>query len=279
MNDPGVVVVKHLGFEQCQQRGAALMVELSSLVDYSGFGNYGPSFHTLFELEVERFEEAWDRKRAKKPEIYAQGFIETVEQLLEPAGFWYAQLLSLLKMSEGRHERQLAALWARLSEVFVPAFPPYFTTEDVQLVNALERLSKLVRDVLNSEQLAYEIRKLNEKCFGPFSAQEMDYFLRHHPNLVEVRAGSGYFAHHFLSFNGDIHASIKRSHCPQRPREQLWTRQLRDRGRLHDDGPEFLDEYTEGRTLLLSWAVPGSAYPAESLERYTKNGGKYFALN
>src|SRR5262249_1461800 len=138
-------------------------------------------------------------------------------------------------------------------------------------------LEEAINAARTQEPLWSVRRKLNETCYGPFSDLEMGYLMDRHPRLLEIGAGSGYFAWVFSRAGGDM-VAIDNNRYEITPDSSPWARELLEQGHLIVGGPERVAEFTAGRTLLISWPEPGSAFPAVALEAYAAAGGKYVAL-
>ena len=114
---------------------------------------------------------------------------------------------------------------------------------------------------------------LCKSCYGPFSVVEMSYLLAAHRSIVEVGAGTGYFAMEFKRRGGSIIGLDDGSYWVGDTLSAPHIAAAQEAGVLrHADAAE-VGKFAKGRAMLISWPMPQSDFPVRALRAYVEGGG------
>jgi SAM-dependent methyltransferase len=141
--------------------------------------------------------------------------------------------------------------------------------------------------MLAQQQLRDQRYLMNGISYGPFTEAQLRFVVEHHPRLLEIGCGSGYAisilrergvdaigidpgSYRNLNLEDGSSADILHSY--------EWSAQLLEAGALLQGSVELIAEHSEDRTLLISWAEPGSRWPTDAVEAFRAAGGKRLLL-
>ncbi len=196
------------------------------------------------------------------------------------SAFWYDRLLTLAECHDSGWSRSYEDLWEAFRHVFSPAL---FTAEemrgrhcrDFQVLQHL--LCRRIKTMRSAE--IFVIRQASDDhCHGPFTDDELEFVRRRHSRLFEVASGSGAVVRAVNALGGDAIGSDTNHYRRDPNVEHPFTVELRQRGLFIDgSGPDIISAYGD-RSLEISWPEPGTAFTADTLERYQDAHGGSFLL-
>lgn len=248
-------------------------------VDYSSFGELGSMYQSEYETIWRGVAERWQRRRADGPvEMGPRKFqLPELENALRnyvtPGGLLMMHLL-IMSDFEASAIRQVVGVWDNsIRKVFTP-----WASDSKKLVIDIEDYSirrflmtDIAGEVVRSQSRLGTVRGA---CFGPFTSEQMEYLLQNDPKIIEAGAGSGYFLSEFNARGGDGIGFDNNRYDLSTSDRFSWTGSLLSAGKLVVCSGLPPDEMIAGRTLMTSWAMPGSAMPAQILRRFTELGGQ-----
>lgn len=247
--------------------------EYSLALDYSGFGSNGEEFQSMHNAAWEAVVEEWRELHNEIP------IDDALNKAYCRSGYWFERLMTFAIVVNGMTKDELVSFWDnKFRQLFQPNFPSISDLlQDKEMVDLRIKLfAAIVRGRTKLNALANCRSALNTICYGAFSADEMNFLINKHRKIVEIGAGTGYFADVFASYGGDIVAIDNNSYGRSAGDEvSLWTKSLLEQGRLIIGGTEKIAQFAQDRTLLISWPEPGAAYPAEALKVYAACGGEH----
>ncbi len=267
-----------------QQAGAAAHDALRKMVkenDYTGFGPLGPAFQALHEDTWRAISMAWDRLPDQIEEWGVQVRRPPLDQILSSyfdlSGWLFERMLAATSVLGSMGAADFTRLWGTLRLCFLPPLKPLKElAEDTAGIILRGVLLQTLMEVRMSYPLQLRRRELNNASHGPFTEAEMEYLLQNHPCIIEIGAGSGYFAAEFLRRGGNIIAQDSNKYGLSGG-IMPWTRELLAHNRLlvSEDAGETVGRHAD-RTLLISWPEPGAAWLPVAVKTHASAGGKHF---
>jgi hypothetical protein len=251
--------------------------------DYAAFGPLGPAFQALYDDTWRAVSTGWGRLPEWVEEWGAQvprpPLDQTLSRYFDPSGWLFERMLAATARVGSMNSSCFSTLWETLRRCFLPPLrPAKELVEDTAGILLRSSLLRVLKEIQRSYALDLRRQELNRACHGPFTEAEMGYLLQNDPRIIEIGAGSGYFAAEFMRRGGNIVAhdsnryGLSRGVVP-------WTRYLLACNRLliSEDASETAGRHAD-RTLLISWPEPGAAFLPAAVKAYASAGGTRFML-
>ncbi len=246
-------------------------------VDYSGFGEYGARLQALFEAIWTIATEYWNERYSQR---FRMSFDEAFN-VLDRANEWLVELIVTSNRPYGFLDaRSMPDFWSMFREIFCPPFREHHNWTYERLGTSALCAGLFAREMYararEDQRVFLAHAETTRICYGPFRQDEMAYLLRHHPKIIEIGGGSGYFASVFSRAGGTI-TSYDNDTYQWNREPPPWLFGLKRAGILAEGGAEAATRHPD-RTLLISWPQGGSVFPFEALRRYRRAGGRRFAF-
>ncbi len=255
-------------------------------VDYRGFGPFGTHLQERHETIWRIIEENWE---ALPPQIEQNGLRVSkppIDQLLteqfDRIGWLYERVMVQLTERMGALDASGALeLWEALRSSFSPALPAASELAANSRAVLLRRyfVEQLWHPIYANAETRKVISQYNAISYAPFTQGEMSYLRRRHPRIVEVGAGSGYFAWLFLQQGGDIIAHDNDHLGISKKGLFRWTNELIEGNNLIvTDEFQSLIQQNADRSLLIACPEGGSSFPTRAIKIYAAAGGRFLIL-
>lgn len=248
---------------------------------YQSFGPFGPQLQEFYD---NRWNATVGEVIRRSPE---RGILAVYDALEVPrACYWLLSVVQLFaevqNVADLRKLDELARFWEKFATLFNPRLEALESLSDATLRKWVTS-RYLIAEVWNEFDedptiLECKMELDNSIGYSLISEEQMQIFLLHFPKLLEVGAGTGYFAEEFTYRGGDILAVDDGSYSYS-PLAHRRIQRLQERGIWHvGDGAKFVEKHGKGRALFLAWPEPRSIYPFHALKEFEKVGGQYLIL-
>jgi hypothetical protein len=236
-------------------------------LDFSSFGPGGPDFQEFFGLFWMSF-----KASSEVAGINPTNLLRASSEW-HRAHFWWQLMISTTVLFEVRSP---VKVWESMRKA-MPNLPNGWNMAvDFDGIKAFGKLAEIVQALKLHPNIQPERYRLNQACHGPYTEAQMEFLLERHPRILQICAGSGYFAREFARRGGDIIALDDNRAGYLRPDVFAWTKEAMELGILLQGGIDRIAEFAKGRSLLVSWAEPGGEALPEALAAYHKAGGEGF---
>lgn len=244
-------------------------------VDYSQFGPRGNEFQQLYEATWAGITQTWDQRRQTDTQIMSLPRLEDALRTCDRSGYWFSSFMAGISVMRMMNTQQFVPFWEQFRKAFAPPLTGgQLLAKNQRAVYTRQALLETITQVKLSEPINSTRRQLNNVCYGPYTEGEIRYISRYHPQLLEIGAGSGYLASVLQDHGIDMVAVDNNTYSLSDGSLFEWTRELVEQRILLAGDARLVPQYTEGRSLLISWPEGGSSFPFEAIEPYAQAGGR-----
>jgi hypothetical protein len=252
-------------------RFAGLPPELCAGAVYENFGLHGFMFDGLLRDTWEFIATEWPNRACRLP---GQPSLVDAVRFCDRSQFWIDIFMLFWKVDPKLSDAEFVRLWESFRSKLQPALRPVPLLLQPLAIAVRFLLAKVRMEAETSPPMRINRAVLNNISHGAFTEAEINTILKHYPRLLEYGAGSGYLMDVLIQRGCDVVGIDNNAYRISDQQVHPWTARLLQERRLIIGDTNTIEQHCADRALLISWPEPGSAYPAEVLERYGRAGGK-----